>query len=173
MKTQRFRIDGRSRAGGFTLVETTAVVAIVGALAATALPRMTALAGEARYASLNNAQAALSTVATMSHAKFLINGQTAQRFEDSTVALVHGYPAATQATAEAAGLAKHHVVYTQAAGAGATTPPVYPGSISLVPKDIAGTAKAADCFLVYEQASAAGPVPRISLGANTSPESCS
>ncbi len=172
MKTKRFSIGWRYRTGGFTLVETTTVVAIVGALAATALPKMTALAGEARYLSLNNARAALSTVATMSHAKFLINGQMAQTFEDSTVSLVHGYPAATQATAKAAGLDENHVVYTQVAGAGATTPPVYAGSISLVPTGIAGTAKAVDCFLVYEQATATRPVPKISLGGNTSAETC-
>ncbi|VXB21132.1 type II secretion system protein [Massilia sp. 9I] len=152
-----------SRQGGFTLVETTAVIAIVGALAATALPRVTGMTGEARYASLGSARAALSTVATMSNAKFLINGQTTQTLQDSTVTLVHGYPAATLATADAAGLTRDYVVYTEASG---------PGAIVLVPKGIAGTAKAVNCFLVYEEASAARPVPKISLGANTTAEAC-
>ncbi len=153
----------RSRQSGFTLVETTAVIAIVGALAATALPRMTGMTGEARYASLGSARAALSTVATMSNAKFLINGQTTQTLQDSTVTLVHGYPAATSATADAAGLTRDYVVYTEASS---------PGAMALVPKGIAGTAKAANCFLVYEQASAARPVPKISLGANTTAAAC-
>lgn len=153
----------RCRQGGFTLVETTAVIAIVGALAATALPRMTGMAGEARHAALASARGALSTVATMSHAKFLINGQATQTLQDSTVTLVHGYPAATEATADAAGLMGAYVVSTQASS---------PGVMTLVPKDIAGTARAAKCFLVYEQATVDRPVPQIRLGGNATAENC-
>lgn len=161
----------RDRERGFTLVETTAVIAIMGTLAATALPTLTALGGEARYASLGNAQGALASAATMSHAKFLINGKTTQTFEDSKVTLVHGYPAANQATADAAGLSLGYVVYTGSTG-GANTPSVSAGAMALVPKDISGTARASACFLVYEQASASKPRPTISLGPNTTAETC-
>jgi MSHA pilin protein MshA len=154
-------IRRRTRQGGFTLVELTAVIAVLGVLAATAMPRMTALAGEARHVSLHGARASLATVATLAHAKHLINRQATQTFEDSTVTLVHGYPAATQDTADAAGLAVDYVVRIDA-----------PGAMSLVPRDLAGTARAADCFLVYEQASAANPVPRIATGGNTTPSTC-
>jgi prepilin-type N-terminal cleavage/methylation domain-containing protein len=170
---ESIRIGRRPRGRGFTLVETTTVIAIVGTLAATALPRMIALEGEARYVSLDSARAALSTVATLSHAKFLINGRTTQTFQDSTVALVEGYPAANQATADAAGLRGSFVVYTRMSGSGATAPPVYAGAMSLVPKGIAGTARSRSCFLVYEQASAAHPVPRIRMGGDTSADTCS
>lgn len=149
------------RERGFTLVETVTVVAITGALAATALPRLTALGGEARYASLDSARAALHTVAVMSHAKFLINGATVQTFEDGAVTLVHGYPAASPETVDAAGLGEAYVVSPHA-----------PGAISLVPKAIAGTPRARDCFLVYEQASSANPKPRIRMGESTRPETC-
>lgn len=149
------------RERGFTLVETVAVVAITGALAATALPKLTALSGEARYTSLESARAALSTVAVMSHANFLINGAATQTFEDSTVTLVHGYPAATQATVDAAGLGDAYVVHPQASG-----------SMALVPRSLAGSARANDCYLVYEQASAASPRPRIRMGDSTTPETC-
>ncbi len=162
----------RHREHGFTLIETTAVIAIVGTLAATALPTLTALGGEARYASLGNAQGALASAATMSHAKFLINGEATQTFEDSTVTLVHGYPAANQATADAAGLSIGYVVYTGSSAGGANTPPVSAGAMALVPKDIAGTVRASNCFLVYEQASASRPRPTISLGPDTTAESC-
>lgn len=160
----------RRREGGFTLVETTAVIAIVGTLAAAALPRMTALGGEARYAALGNARAALSSVAVMSHAKFLINGETTQTFEDSTVTLVHGYPAASLATAEAAGLDAHYVIHTGASGTGAPFVPA--GAMALVPKAIAGTARASQCYLVYEQASTANPRPKIRIGPGTTAETC-
>ena len=161
MKARLLPFGQRLRESGFTLVETTAVVAIVGTLAATAMPRLTAMTGEARYASLENARAALATVAAMSHAKFLINGAATQTFEDSKVALVHGYPAASQATADAAGLSASYVVSA-----------VDLGTMSLVPKSIAGTPRANDCYLVYEQASAANPRPRIRMGDNTSAETC-
>lgn len=161
MKARLLPFGLRCWESGFTLVETIAVIAIVGTLAATAMPKLTAMAGEARYASLENAGAALATVAAMSHAKFLINGGTIQTFEDSEVALVHGYPAASQATVDAAGLS---VSYEVSAVAGRT--------ISLVPRPIAGTPRAKDCFLVYEQASAASQRPAIRMGANTSAKTC-
>lgn len=161
MKSHQHCAGQRRRDRGFTLVETTAVIAIVGTLAAAALPRLTALTGEARYVSLDHARSALSTMATLSHAKFLINGQTTQTFEDSSVSLVYGYPAAGQATVDAAGLSAHFVVHAR-----------LPGSMSLVPKSIAGTARAGDCFLVYEEATASKPKPRITIGGKTTAESC-
>jgi MSHA pilin protein MshA len=162
MKSIRIGARRPGRQGGFTLVELIAVITVLGVLGAVALPRMTALAGDARHASLNGARGALSAVATLAHARFLIDGRpTTQTFEDSTVTLAYGYPTATQGTADAAGLAADYVVHTRADGA-----------MTLVPKDIAGTAKAADCFLVYEQASADNPVPSIRLGDNTTPRTC-
>jgi MSHA pilin protein MshA len=161
MKSIRIGTRRHGREDGFTLVELVAVITVLGVLGAAALPRMTALAGDARHASLNGARGALSAVATLAHARFLIDSRTTQTFEDSTVALAYGYPAATPATVDAAGLTADYVIDTHTAGA-----------MTLVPKDIAGTAKAADCFLVYEQASAAHPVPSIRLGGNATARTC-
>ncbi|MES2739817.1 MAG: type II secretion system protein [Pseudomonadota bacterium] len=160
------------RQTGFTLVELIAVIVILGILAATALPKFVSMSGDARYASLNAARGALSSVSSLLHGKYVINNLSTQTVEDGTVTLVYGYPAANQATANAAGLAADYTIYTQVSGPTATTPNVYGGSMSIVPNNIAGTAKAIDCFLIYEQATASSPGPKIRVGGNTTAATC-
>ncbi len=161
-----------ARQGGFTLVELIAVIVILGILSATALPKFASLSGDARYASLNAARGALSAMSSMVHGKYLINNLSTQAVEDVTLTLVSGYPAATQATADAAGLKDDYTIYTQVSGPTATTPNVYAGSMSIVPNNIAGTAKSIDCFLIYEQATASSPTPKIKIGGNTTAATC-
>lgn len=172
MKSTRTVLPRSRQQGGFTLIELIVVIVILGILAAVALPKMAGVSGDARYASLSGARGSLSSVAAMAHAKFLIDGNTDQTLEGSPIKLVSGYPAATQATADAAGLGADYTVYTTVSGPTATTPNVYAGSMSIVPNSIAGTAKSIDCFLVYEQASATNPTPTIKAGGNTTAETC-
>lgn len=157
---------------GFTLVELISVVAVTGVLAATAMPSLTALAGDARYASLQSARSALMTVAVSAHGQFMINGRPTQALEDVPVALVHGYPAAAQATFEAAGLDRGFTVYTSASAAAPYAPPVPAGAMVIVPKGVAGTARAAGCYLVYTESAAPNSRPVIEDGVNTSAANC-
>lgn len=165
MKTPAFQ-------SGFTLIESVTVIALTGVLTATALPKLTALAGEARYAALQQAGSALATVAATSHGKFMIDGRRTQALEDVSLSMVEGYPAADQATFDAAGLGKGYVMYTSASAPTAIGPAVNPGSMAIVPRSIAGTARARDCYLVYTQSRAANMPPLIEEGGNAGAASC-
>jgi len=145
---------------GFTLVELVAMVGVVGVLGATALPRLTALAGEARYASLRVAQGALLSVASTAHGRFMIDGAGTQAFEDVGLPMVNGYPGAHPALADAAGLARGYTVRTDGAG-----------SLVVMPNGLADPA-AARCYLVYTQSRAPHAPPTVAIGSDTSAATC-
>ena len=70
MKTPNFA----AKQAGFTLIELIVVIVILGILAATALPRMFDMTGQARVAKMQAAAGALRAASSTGHAAWLVNG---------------------------------------------------------------------------------------------------
>lgn len=91
--------------GGFTLVELTAVIAIIGTLSAVALPKYVDMMRSARVAKMQMARAAVNEAARMYHLKWMLAGAPAtDTVLDEVPMSGTGYPTSAGIVA-AAGLA--------------------------------------------------------------------
>lgn len=142
-----------NKQAGFTLIELVLVIVILGILAATALPRFSNLAQDARVSTLQAIAASLKTGATVAHAMQQARGlasNIAITYEGTTtVTMAAGYPQATTG------------------GIDNTLDPSYTDDFTLNgtgPVDFRknGAPNPATCFAQYP-ASVAGAFPQISI----------
>jgi len=78
--------------GGFTLIELVVVIALLGILAAFAIPRFASLEREARSATTQGLSGSVRSAAAMAHGLFLATGSTPVNMEGNPIDIVNGYP---------------------------------------------------------------------------------
>lgn len=130
---------------GFTLIELVVVIALLGILAAFAIPRFASLETEARAATVQGLSGSLRSASAMAHGLHLATGANPITMEGASIDIANGYPDA--ATIE----------NTLADSTGFTV--AVAGTTATFTKDGAsGT-----CEVVYDEAAAANTPPTISV----------
>lgn len=125
---------------GFTLIELVVVIALLGILAAFAIPRFASLETEARAATVQGLSGSLRSAAAMAHGLFLATGASPVTMEGNSISITNGYPDAAT------------VQLTLADTSGFT--PSTTGATTTFTKD--GAATPANCSVSYTEAGAGG-----------------
>ncbi len=85
----------RKRSSAFTLIELVVVIAVLGILAAFAIPRFVGLEREARTAATLGISGSVRSAATLAHSLWLAQGVNPVIVEGNSVNLTEGYPDAS------------------------------------------------------------------------------
>ncbi len=83
------------RQSGFTLIELVVVIALLGILAAFAIPRFASLEREARSATVQGLSGSVRSAAAMAHGLFLATGVAPVVMEGNSIVITNGYPDAS------------------------------------------------------------------------------
>jgi MSHA pilin protein MshA len=86
------QLMGRSGSAGFTLVELVVVIAILGIIAAFAVPRFASLESEARKAATQGLHGSIRSAAAMAHSLHVLKNASPVVMEGNPITIVNGYP---------------------------------------------------------------------------------
>ena len=103
------------RVAGFTLIELVVVIALLGILAAFAIPRFVGLEREARTATVLGISGSIRSAATLAHSMSLAQGINPVLMEGNAINLTEGYPDASSIAATLADLTGFSVTVNGAA----------------------------------------------------------
>jgi len=150
----------RSPESAFTLIELIVVIAILGILSATVLPKFVNLRREAILSTMDGINGALASAATMTHAKASIAGVSSQAaatlvIDGTTIDLIYGYPAGT-----ATGIVQTMMTPADDWNQRASS---FPGAWIYWHGVITEDAYTAQCFLRYRQSTGPGLPPVIDV----------